>query len=370
MLFLNVSQPEIFYLLNLYYVPGVGKITAKKLMEECGSASAIFSEKKNNLLKIKGISNSLAEKLKKPVDIDIEKEIEILSKEKISFCSVVDSNYPKGLKQCPDAPLILFYKGILPDTNKRLISIVGTRSATNYGRENCEKFIEALRSYSVSIISGLAYGVDITAHKSAIKNNLHTAAVLGHGLKYIYPAQHKKVIPEILENGCMLTEYPFEIKPDKENFPERNRIISGLSEATIIIEASSKGGALITARISNGYHRDVFAFPGKNTDPFSKGCNMLIKNNEAALIESADDFIQMMGWNIEINKKNIQRVLFTELDEQEQKIYNVLEEKSEITIDEISLYSMLTASETSVKLFSLEMRGFIKALPGKKFRII
>lgn len=365
------NQCELFSLLRLYHTPGVGHITVKRLLNACGAAEAVFKESKKKLASIPGISQHTIQLLGlTPNEEIITEEINYIIKHQVGFCSITDPEYPAALHHCNDSPFLLFYRGRLPATGKRLISVVGTRSATDYGKECCVRLIKSLAEYEqIAIVSGFAYGIDIVAHQTAIECGLETYAVVGHGLRYVYPALHRKHVPSLISSGGMITELVSDAKPDKENFPKRNRIIAGMCEATIVVEASEKGGALITARIANSYHRDVFAFPGRITDGYSKGCNLLIKNNEAQLIESAEDVLAALGFRKKKKAPLVQSRLFVEMDQDEKSLVDILSNFGEITLDELSLQAEYPVSKTAALLLTLEMKGVVQSLPGKKFRI-
>lgn len=279
-----MNQQALLYYLALQQAEGVGAVIAKKLLVHCGSAEAVFKEKTMQLSKISGIGSKVTHALKNKTLFEAaEKELAFISKNNIICQLITDESYPEKLKHCPDAPIVLFSKGAIDLKHKKIISIVGTRNITNYGKEVLEALIADLLIFNPVIVSGLAYGVDIFTHQLAIKNNLQTIAVLAHGLDRIYPSAHQKAAVHMQENGGLMTEFWSDTNPDKENFIKRNRIIAGLSEATIVIESASKGGSLITAGIANSYNRDVFAVPGKLSDKYSVGCNNLIKTNQAAL---------------------------------------------------------------------------------------
>lgn len=360
---------DLFYNLRLYFTPGIGHITIKRLLKHCGSAEAVYAEKKKTITRIEGISQTVVDKLFRPPDNQlIEKEIAKMQKLQINYCTFLDTSYPAPLQHCYDSPFMLFYEGKLPSEHHRIVSIVGTRSATEYGKACTNQLINDLAGYDITIVSGLAYGIDITAHLAAVKHDLETIAVVAHGLGYTYPALHKKHLSSILKKGGIITEYPSLIKPDKENFPMRNRIIAGLAEATIVVEASEKGGALITARIANSYNRDVFAFPGRTNDMYSQGCNRLIKNNEATLIESAEDLLVSLGIKKKKKAEVIQSRLFVELDQEEKILLDLLQPVDCLGIDDLSLNAGLPSSKTSALLLSLEMKGLVMSLPGKKYK--
>lgn len=365
------NQQELYSLLRLYHTPGIGHITIKRLLNACGSAESVFKESKKTLAAIPGISHNTVHLLEwLPDDKIIEDEINYIYKHQIGVCSVLDAEYPAALIHCNDSPFLLFYKGKMPPAGKRLISVVGTRSATDYGKECCVNLIKNLADYEqIAIVSGFAYGIDIVAHQTAINCGLETYAVVGHGFRFVYPSLHKKYIPSLLSSGGMITELVSHVKPDKENFPKRNRIIAGMCEATIVVEASEKGGALITARFANNYHRDVFAFPGRVSDLYSKGCNLLIKNNEAKLVETAEDVLTALGFKKKKKSTVIQSSLFVEMDNEEKTLVDILSKFGEISLDDLSFHAKYPISKTTALLLTLEMKGAVHSLPGKKFRL-
>jgi DNA processing protein len=251
----------------------------------------------------------------------------------------------------------------------KVVGIVGTRSMTDYGRDKCRELVDGLVAHNALIVSGLAYGVDACAHKAALDNNLFTAAVLGHGLDRIYPPLHDKLARRMVEQGALVSDFMTETKPDRENFPKRNRVIAGLCDALIVVEAASSGGALITANIANSYNRDVFAVPGRTTDPYSAGCNQLIKTNKAALLEGIADLEYIMGWDTGPKKKNTQHILFADLEPEEEKMVDFLRQNPESGIDFIVANAGFTVSKTSSLLLNLEFKGLVKPMPGKVFKL-
>lgn len=367
-----MHEEELLYILALQRVKGIGDINAKKLISHCGSAKNVLLEKKRNLEKINGIGSFTIQHLFDETNLkEAEKELQYIQENKIETFYFEGKNYPEKLKHCIDAPILLFKEGNFNLENRPIISIVGTRKITSYGRDFCEKLISDLKEYDPIIVSGFAYGVDICAHKAAIKNELTTIGVLAHGFEEIYPKTHKKYISEINENGGFLTDFWHNDELIRENFLKRNRIVAGISEATIIIESADKGGSLVTADIANSYSRDVFAVPGRSTDNFSKGCNDLIKRNKAAILTSANDLVEMLNWNLETKKDTvIQKQLFVELDEKEQLIYDFLIEQGKQLLDTISLSCKLPIYQVTTILFNLEMKGVVKPLPGKLFEAI
>lgn len=367
------QEEDLKLKIALTLIPGVGNVTAKTLVSYCGSVEGIFKEKKRRLEKIPDIGPKTAAAIADhTVFEDADEELSFIKKFKVTPLFYLDKNFPERLKNCSDSPVLLFYKGNADLNKSKIIAIVGSRNATDYGKETTEKLVEDLKSLNVTIVSGLAYGIDICAHKSALKNGLETVGVLGHGLDTLYPALHRNVALMMMEQGGLLTEFLTKTKPDQENFPKRNRIVAGISDAVVVIEAAKKGGALITAEIANSYNRDVFAVPGKLTDTFSEGCNHLIKTNKAVLIESAEDIKYIMGWEEKTSKKNLkkQRQLFIELNDEEKKLIGLLDHAGKLDIDSICSQSLLPVSKVSAILLNLEFKGVLKSLPGKMYELI
>ncbi len=360
------------YQIALSLIPNIGDILAKRLVAYCGSPEAVFKEKKTALEKVPGIGAAYADSVIKVNDSVFkraEEEISFIEKNNITPLFYLDKNYPKRLTYCEDSPVMLYFKGNTDLNTQKQISIVGTREPTDYGKKVCEKLITDLATYNVTIVSGLAYGIDICAHKAALENKLPTVCVLAHGLNKIYPSVHQQTAQKMLEQGGWLTDFMSNTNPDKENFPKRNRIVAGIADATIVVESKKSGGSLITADIANSYNRDVFAFPGRVDDICSEGCNAIIKQNKAALIQSAADLIYIMGWEQTDVKANVQKQLFVELKPEEEQLVNVLKEKEQINIDDICLISKMPMSKVSSLLLSLEFSGIIKSLPGKMYRL-
>lgn len=354
----------------LTLIPKIGDMQGKKLVAYCGSAEAVFREKKKNLLKIPGIGELLAGALGRKEHFSrAEKELDFVRQYQIQTYFYLDPGYPDRLKHCEDGPLMLYFKGKANLCQKRILSVVGTRMPTDYGKSQCGQIIRDLAEQGVMIVSGLAYGVDTTAHKASLAHGLPTIAVLAHGLDQIYPYVNRPLAEKMIENGGLLTEFMSQTKLNRDYFPRRNRIIAGMADATLVIESADKGGALITADIANSYSRDVFALPGRATDPKSSGCNQLIKSNKAALVQNAADICFMMGWEQSTPAGHIQQQLFTEMNEEEKKIYIYLEEKKEADADELYLNSGMTASKVAAILLKLEFEGLIKSIPGKRYKM-
>jgi len=367
-----MNQNELFHLLALLQVEGVGDIMAKKLLNAFGSAAAVFEAKPNQLRTVDGIGDVLVRKLKdKSIFEKATAEMQFIEHEGVRVLYFTDEAYPERLKHCIDGPVLLFGNGNFDFRNRKLISIVGTRQITAYGTEFCKKLLEDLSFYNPIIVSGLAYGVDIVAHQTAMELQLQTVGVLAHGLNQIYPKSHKKFVAKMEQNGGFLTEFWSSSSPEKENFVKRNRIVAGMSEATIVIESAEKGGSLITANLANDYNRDVFAVPGRTTDKYSQGCNELIKTQRAQLITSAADLIYSLNWQLEEEKpKTIQKQLFVSLDAEEQKIYDFLLQNGKQLLDIIALECEYPIFRVSSTLINMELKGMVRPLPGKLFEAI
>ncbi|CAA9195221.1 DNA-processing protein DprA [Flavobacterium collinsii] len=366
-----MSDQDLFYVLALLKVEGVGDIMAKKLLNHYGSAEAVFKSKANQLTAIDGIGSVLLKNFKdKSVFEKANEEMEFMKSNGVKMSFFKDDSYPERLKHCIDSPVLIFSSGNINLKSKKIISIVGTRQITSYGTEFCRKLIEELAPLDPVIVSGFAYGVDIVAHQRAIDFNLQTIGVLAHGLNQIYPKSHKKYIAQIEENGGFMTEFWSTSNPDKENFVRRNRIVAGMTEATIVIESADRGGSLITANLANDYNRDVFAVPGRVTDKYSQGCNDLIKTQKANVLTSAADLIYILNWNIDNKVKPVQKQLFVELEAEEQKIYDFLLKNGKELLDIIALQCDFPIYKISGLLLNMELKGVIRPLPGKLFEAI
>lgn len=366
-----MSDQDLFYLLALMKVDGVGDIMAKKLLNHCGNAEAIFKSKINQIAAIDGVGTVLLKNIKdKTIFEKANQELEFIRKNDINVSFFQDETYPDRLKHCIDSPVLIFTGGNINLQNKKIISIVGTRQITLHGTEFCRKLIEDLAPLDPVIVSGFAYGVDIAAHQFAIDCKLQTIGVLAHGLNQVYPRTHKKYMAKMEENGGFITEFWSTSNPDKENFVRRNRIVAGISEATIVIESADKGGSLITANLANDYNRDVFAVPGRVTDRYSQGCNDLIKTQKASLLTSAADLIYVLNWDIEKKPKAIQKQLFIDLEPDEQKIYDFLLKSGKELLDIIALECDFPVFKISGILLNMELKGVIRPLPGKLFEAI
>ena len=364
-------QKELVYQIALTLIPNIGDVNAKALVNHFGSAQAIFQAPKKELEALDGMGSIRADSIKKFKDLSrAEEEIEFIKKYKITPLFLTDKNYPQRLLNCYDSPPLLYYKGNSDLNSSKIVAIVGTRNNDEYGKIICEKLIEELINEEVIIVSGLAFGIDSIAHKSSLKNNLQTIGVLAHGLDRMYPSQNTSLAKQMVSSGGLLTEFKSNTNPDRQNFPGRNRIVAGISDAIIVIESGIKGGSLVTAELGNGYNKDVFAFPGRANDTKSEGCNYLIKNNKAGLITCANDLIENMGWKtIQKSLLKKQKELFIELTKEERIIVDILQSQEQVQIDEVYFKSKLSSSEVAQALLMLEMQGVVSSLPGKIYKI-
>ncbi len=364
---------ELLYQLALTEVPNIGCVHAKILAQQFGSAENIFKAKLPLLEKIDGIGEIRARSIKAFNDFSkAEEEIRFIEKYKIKPLFLTDNDYPKRLLNCYDSPTLLFYKGDADLNASKIIAIIGTRNNSDYGKQQTESLLKELSSQQILVISGMAYGIDAIAHKAAIKNELPTVAVLAHGLDQIYPPDHSHLAKDMLKHGGgLLTEFRSNTKPDKHNFPTRNRIVAGMSDATVVIETKEKGGSMITAELANGYNKDVFALPGRVSDNKSAGCNFLIRNNKAMLLTDAEELIEVMGWEEKSQKPGVrgQKELFIELSKDEKIIVDILKEKDLIHVDELNFKSGLSSSSMAAAILNLELQGVVSTLPGKLYKL-
>lgn len=354
----------------LTLIPGIGDVLAKNLISYCGGPEQVFKARKKELLRIPGIDEVRAASI---LDFDgwkdVETELSFIEKNNIRCHFFLDDHYPMRLKPLADAPLMIYTKGEMNVNDGRMIGIVGTRHATDFGKKMTELLVEGLKPFGVTIISGLAYGIDIVAHRAALKQGMQTIGVLAHGLNRIYPGQHRSTAVKMLDCGGLLTEYKSMDAFEPQNFPTRNRIVAGMCDAVIVVESALNGGALITAEIANNYNRDVFCVPGMAGEKFSAGCNYFIRMNKATLAESADDVASSMNWKDAQQVKPVQKELFVELDSNETKIIETLRHAGNMHVDSVSAQTQLFGSELAASLLSLEFKGIVKALPGKVYRL-
>ena len=362
---------DLLYTIALPKIPSIGAITAKNLISYCGSAENVFRATKKELLAIPSIGPSVVEQIKNQEVLgEAEKELHFIEKNNIQALTYTDKNYPHRLKHYQDAPLVLYWKGNASLNHYRIVAIVGTRKPTPYGQKVCEEIVNGLFGYDVLIISGLAYGIDITAHRKCVELGIPTIGVLGHGLAQIYPAAHRTVAQQMIENGGLLTEYTHSEGPDREHFPMRNRVIAGMSDALIVVETASSGGSIISAEYANNYNKDVFAIPGRVNEPFSKGCNELIKYNKATLAENAADIARHMRWEEMDHQKTIQSSLFVELNETEKIVFDILKNSEGMQVDRLTYETKLSSSIAASVLLEMEFKGIVKSLPGKKYMLV
>lgn len=366
------THDNLAHKIAISLIPGIGSVTARNLIAYIGSVEGVFKEKEKTLMKIPGIGEINAQKIVRQNVLDRAfREVDFIVRNNIKTFFYLDDDYPNRLKNCSDAPIILYYKGNANLNASRIIAVVGTRNATGYGKEICEELIQnfSQKAYKVIVVSGLAYGIDIHAHKACLKYDLPTVGVFAHGLDKVYPALHAPIASKMIKNGGIISDFASESSIDRQNFLRRNRIIAGLADATIIVESAEKGGALVTADIANSYNRDVFAFPGRSNDVYSKGCNKIIKLNEALLIENCSDIEKAMNWDDLVRKPEyVQHALFTDLSKEEQKLIEILK-PGEKFIDEICFQSEFSMNKASSLLLNLEFKGLLISLPGKMYRL-
>lgn len=362
---------DLLYQLALTQVPKIGLVRAKILMQHFPTAEAIFTTPVKQLAKIESIGSHAAQQIASFSDFDsCEKEIAFIEKHNIQVFSIHDPQYPRRLLHCYDAPALLFFKGQANLNAARVISIVGTRQNSEYGKEFCERLLSDLQDSGILVVSGLAFGMDTIAHKNAIKQQLATVAVVAHGLDRIYPAENKGLAQQMVKHGGILTDFITDTRPDKQNFPKRNRIVAGICDALLVIESGIKGGSLITAELANSYNKDVFALPGRTIDARSEGCNYLIKTNKAQLISNAKDLLNAMNWNENTQPIKKQRTLFLDLPHDQKIIFDILQQQEKIHIDDLYLKTSLSSSNVAQALLMLEMEGVVKSLPGKMYQSI
>ena len=365
------------YQIALSLIKGIGPKLARNIIAYVGSVEEFFENKKLPLEKVPGIGEITASMLnsidKKKLLESVEDEINFVEKYSIKTYFYLDDDYPKRLSLCEDAPILIYCKGGLNLDSPRMVSVVGTRKATDYGLNYCEKFIGELAHHypDTVIISGLAYGIDVCAHRGAFRYSLPTVAVLAHGLDTMYPSAHSNIAREMLYKGAVLTEFMSKTSPDRQNFIKRNRIIAGLADAVIVVESAKKGGALITASIANSYNRDVFTFPGRINDEYSAGCNNLIKTNQAHLLESIEDFSYIMGWETETSENKMQPSLFYQPETPEEKaIMDILLVEKEMNLNLLALQCEMTIGKISATLLDLEFKGLVKSCPGGMYKVM
>ena len=365
-----MSPNELFYRIGLLFVPQIGDGSARRLITHFGSAQAVFEASPKALQSISGIGEKRFAGLKLPLDAPrIEKELHFIEKNGIEVLAFDDKKYPQKLKEAEDAPNLLFYKGTAHLQAQRQLAIIGSRKCTEYGRWITDTLVQELAAHQVQIVSGLATGIDLAAHKAALQFGAETIGVMGTSLDRIYPEQNAPTARKMLTQGGLLSEYPSGTKPDKQNFPMRNRIVAALCDATLVVETDVKGGAMITAKLATSYHREVMAIPGRVNDSRSSGCNYLIRTNIAQLVTSAQDILEAMNWTDDVQAKPVQTRLFEGLSSTETQVVALLRDKEHMHIDELQLKSAINNSELAALLLNLEFMQVVTALPGKRFRL-
>ncbi len=364
------EQTELLYTLALLQVPGVGNNHARALINRCGSAREVFKSNRQLLERVPGIGPRVADAVRRPGSLQLaEAELQYVEKHQIQLLHHQQDTFPQRLKRCADYPLLLFFKGKADLNSHRIIAVVGTRKATPYGIDLCRQLIFGLSALNVTIVSGLAYGIDIAAHRAALEAGLPTLGVLGNGLGRIYPAANRYAAEKMVHQGGLLTELWHEAAPDKENFPKRNRIVAGMVDAVVVVEAAENGGALITAELANGYNRDVFAFPGRVNDAGSAGCHQLIRQNKAALLTSADELLEALNWLPDQKEIPVRQTqLFAELQPEEQQLLDMLSLAEQLSVDQMCTQGNFTLSRLATVLLALEFKGLVRSLPGKFYK--
>lgn len=376
---MNNMEQEIFYAMALTRLTNFNYQQALELYRAMGSAQMLFEHRNDIGDILKDCSPRLMEALK---DWDepmrrAEAELHFMEEHRIRALTLTSDDYPQRLTECPDAPIILYYSGNADLNQAKVISVVGTRQITVYGQDLIRRFISELKKFcpQALIVSGLAYGVDINAHRQALENGYETVGVLAHGLDQIYPYRHRDTAAQMLNHGGLLTEFMSQTNADKPNFVRRNRIVAGMADAVILVESAAKGGGLITAEIAQSYDRSVFAFPGNVGQPFSEGCNNLIRDNGAALISNAQDFVKAMGWMDEslrqrANADGIERNLFPELTPEEQQVVDLLQQTNDLQLNIITVKTGIPIGRLTALLFQLEMKGMVRPMAGGMYHLM
>lgn len=374
-----MNEQEILYAMALTRINYFNLAGLTQLYQELGSATAIVENRNYIRDVLPDASPRLIEGLKGIDSVMKRAETELTYDIAHQIQPIVmnDVRYPQRLKECDDAPLMLFYQGTADLNQQRVINIVGTRHCTPYGQDLIHHFLRELkqRCPAVLIVSGMAYGVDIHAHRQALQNDYETVAVLAHGLDYLYPPRHKPTADMMLTQGGLLTEFFTQTNADKINFVRRNRIVAGMSDACILVESAARGGGLITCRLSREYNRDVFAFPGRVNDQYSEGCNNLIRDNGAALINNAYDFVNAMGWNDDATlmmaqQQGIEREIFPSLSPDETVVFNTLHKQNDLQINRLAILTNIPIAKLTSLLFEMEMKGVVKTYAGGVYHLL
>lgn len=374
-----MNDQDIRYTLALTRMAGFNFQTALHLYRSLGGGKAVYDHRHDIREVVPDCSDRMVELL---TDWDeslarADREMEFIERHHVKVITLANEDYPQRLAECPDAPIVLFYLGNASLNQCRVVSMVGTRHSTAYGQDLIRHFMSDLRQLvpDVLVVSGLAYGVDICAHRQALSHGFQTVGVLAHGLDDLYPHRHRETAKEMLSQGGLLTEYMSETRADKLNFVKRNRIVAGMADATILVESAAKGGGLITARIAQDYDRAVFSFPGAVGAPYSEGCNQLIRDNGAALITSADDFVKAMGWETDAvlqraKAEGIERTLFPNLSDDERLVVQILDESGDMQQNQLAVKTNIPIGQLTAMLFQLEMKGVVKPLAGGTFHLL
>lgn len=369
-------EEELLALMALSEVPGIGLMTARNLLAVMENATDVFKKRESLQHRLPGLPGRVIEALGSPDPMRrAEKELRFVQDHAIQCLPFYSEGYPSRLRECDDAPILLYYRGKADLNAVRVVSVVGTRHMTPYGQQMCVEFLHDLKALvpDVLVVSGLAYGVDVQAHRSAMENGLPTVGVLAHGLDRIYPSVHNRIARAMLEQGGLLTEYKTETRPDRQNFIARNRIVAGMADAIVVVESAQKGGSLITASVADSYHRECFAFPGRAIDEFSQGCNNLIFSGKAALIQSAEDFAKAMRWDAASCVQKpwaVQRQLFVDLSPEEQRVVDLLKERGDLQINTLVVEANIPVNKMSVLLFELEIKGVLRGLAGGMYHLL
>ncbi len=362
---------KLFYRIALTLLPGIGPISAKNLLGYCQNAAQVFSHRPAQLQRVPGIGPRIAARIQEGKGEALraaEREMKFLEgSPDIRALFFLDEEFPRRLRQYPDCPFLLYCRGQADLNAPRIVSIVGTRKPSPYGLHLAEDLVAGLKPYGVSVVSGLAYGIDAKVHRACLENGLATFGVLGHGLQMTYPSSHRKLAREIVQKGALLTEFHSSLGPEKDHFPMRNRIVAGMCDALVVVETGSRGGSMISAEFANGYHKDVFALPGRVGQSFSKGCHFLIKTNRAGLVENAEDIAYRMQWDMEEEPVARQFTLFEDLDDKERAVVRVIREDQVAAIDRIARQTGIESQALAGLLLNLEFKGVIRTLPGHRY---
>ena len=365
------THPELQYQIALTMAPAIGPITARKLISKAGSAREVFRMSRASLEKIPSIGPQLSRSIQKSALLEqSEKEMEFLERHHISALYYKDAQYPVRLKECEDAPILLYARGEKGLHTKRALSVVGTRKASSYGKEQCRNIVLELGSMisDLAIMSGLAFGIDVIAHRAALEGRIPTVAVLGHGLNTLYPHAHRETAKKICVQGALVTDFHSGMGPERNNFLRRNRIIAGMADATLVVESAHTGGSLITAHMASSYQRDVLAVPGRATDDRSRGCNRLIKKNVAAMVESAQDVIDHMNWSDDVTKDSRLFLETTSFTNQEKQLLELMTGHSGLDPGELSELSGIPIQVVLARLCEMELKRWVIVEPGNLYQ--